>query len=127
MHAKWKRLSFGAGLAWLAGIVLAEPLVAGEALALVDVDIREQGIEVVGTAVAITSGEYQGEMIIDRKGRSGSVSTRQSRDIALSAGERADIARVGVSFQPGDKVTVTVVLRRDGSLISQAILSTGEN
>jgi hypothetical protein len=127
MHAKWKRLSFGAGLAWLAGIVLAEPLVAGEALALVDVDIREQGIEVVGTAVAITSGEYQGEMIIDRKGRSGSVSTRQSRDIALSAGERADIARVGVSFQPGDKVTVTVVLRRDGSLISQAVLSTGEN
>ena len=97
----------------------------GVALALIDVEARADGIEIVGSALAIEAGTFEGEMVIDRKGASGSVATRQSRDFVLSAGERSDIARVGVSYQAGERLSVTVTLRRDGNTVSEATLSTG--
>lgn len=113
-----------------AGMCLAVPAVADEkggALALISVDAGKDGIEVVGTALALAAGAFTGEMVIDRKGGAGTVSTRQSRDLTLAAGERADIARVGVSYAAGDRLTVTVKLTRDGATVAQATLSTGEN
>lgn len=113
-----------------AGMSLAMPAHAddmGGALALIGVNTGKDGIEVVGTALAIEAGVFKGEMVIDRKGASGTVSTRQSRDLTLAAGDQADIARVGVSYRTGDQLTVTVKVTRDGVLISEATLSTAEN
>ena len=123
-----KLLLISAGML-LPGGPLAEPARAGDesaALALIGVETSDGGIEVVGSAVAVESGTFDGEMVIDRQGASGSVSTRQSRNLVLSAGERADIARVGVSYQAGDRLSVTVTLKRDGAIVSQATLSTAE-
>lgn len=130
MSAIWGRsllLAFGV---CLAGGFLSEPVRAGEesvALALIEVNARADGIEVVGTALAVEAGAFKGEMVIDRRGASGSVSTRQVREINLAAGEKADIARVGVSFQTGDRLSVTVTLTRDGAIVSEASLSVPEN
>jgi len=95
------------------------------ALALVSVETRADGIEIVGSALAVEAGTFEGEMVIDRQGASGSVSTRQARDFVLAAGERSDIARVGVSYQAGERLRVTVTLRRDGNTVSETTLSTG--
>lgn len=106
---------------------LPEPSHAGDegvALALIGVESRADGIEIVGSALAVEAGAFQGEMVIDRQGASGSVSTRQARDFVLAAGERSDIARVGVSYRPGERLRVTVTLRRDGGTVSEATLST---
>ncbi len=113
-----------------AGMCLTVPAEADEksgALALISVNAGEDGIEVVGTALAIEAGAFKGEMVVDRKGSSGTVSTRQSRDVTLAAGDQADIARVGVSYRAGDQLTVTVTLTRDGALVSEATLSAAEN
>lgn len=114
----------------VAGICLTVPAEADEkggALALISVNAGADDLEVIGTALAIEAGDFTGEMVIDRKGASGTVSTRQSRDVTLGAGDQADIARVAVSYRTGDELTVTVRLTRDGALISQATLSTAEN
>lgn len=109
---------------------MSEPSLAGEesgALALIGVDVRGDGIELVGTVLAAEAGAFKGEMVIERLGASGSVSTRQSRDVILAAGERADIARVAVSYQTGDRLNVILTLTRDGAFVSKATLSTAEN
>jgi hypothetical protein len=130
MNGFWRKLSvLAAGLCMVGGI-LSEPSHASDessALALIGVDMRDDGIEVVGTALAAEAGAFKGEMVIDRRGASGSVSTRQSRDVVLAAGEQADIARVAVSYRPGDRLSVTLTLTRDGAVVSKATLSTAEN
>ena len=128
---RWpRRLSLlAAGLA-LSGTAMSEAARAAEesaALALIGVNAREGNIEVVGGALALEAGTFLGEMVIDRQGASGAVSSRQSREVTLATGEEADIARVGVSYTPGDRLTVTVILKREGIVVSQASLSTAEN
>jgi hypothetical protein len=114
----------------MAGVCLSGSAHAGEndgALAVISVNPQDSGIEVVGSVLAIDAGLYRGELIIDRQGASGKVSTRQAREVTLAAGATADIARVGISYNSGDDLTVTVKLTRDGAVISRATLSTAEN
>lgn len=125
-----RKLSLLAAGLVLSGAVVSEPAQAGEgsaALALIGINTRDGSIEVVGGALAVEAGAFLGEMVIDRQGASGTVSTRQSREFILATGEEADIARVGVSYRPGDRLTVTVTLRREGVVVSEATLSTAEN
>lgn len=96
------------------------------ALAVIDVVGTQSGIEVVGKAVALTDARLSGKMSISRQGAAGSVSTSQGGELELSAGETGDIARVGISFQPGDRLEVTVVLMQDGNVVSEASLRTGQ-
>ncbi len=100
---------------------------AGGAIALIGVTGRDGGIELVGSALAVEGGTFRGDMVIDRRGAGGSVSTRQAGEVVLAPGERADIARVEVSYQPGDRLDVTVTLTRDGVFVAQTTLSTSEN
>lgn len=93
------------------------------ALALIDVAMQGDSIEIVGSALALTSGQFSGEMTISRKGASGTVSTRQGRELDLAAGAKADIARVSVSHQTGDLLSVTLTLSRDGAVIARSTLS----
>ena len=94
------------------------------ALAFIDLNRTDSGIEIAGRVLALTSVQVKGEMTISRKGSAVSVSTRQGSDLTLAAGQSADVARVNVSFQPGDAIDVTVVLSQDGKIISQTTLTT---
>lgn len=96
------------------------------ALAVIDVVGTPGGIEVVGRAVALTDAKLSGRMSISRQGASGTVSTSQGSELDISAGESADIARVGISFQAGDRLEVTLVLTREGEVVSEAVLRTGQ-
>lgn len=107
---------------------LAEPAQsASTALALISVEAHDGNIQLIGSALALEASAFSGEMVIDRRGDAGSVSTRQARDFNLAAGEKADIARVGVSYRPGDRLDVTVTLTHNGAIISQTRLSNPEN
>jgi hypothetical protein len=94
------------------------------ALAFINLQHTDSGIEIVGRAFAVTDVHLKGEMTISRNGGAGSVSTRQGGDLILGAGQSGDFARTNVSFQAGDAIEVTVVLSQDGKVISQATLAT---
>ena len=97
------------------------------AFALIEVNARDGGIEIAASALALTAGEYDAEMVIDRRGAGGTVSTRQGRKLSLGDGETGDISRVGVSYQVGDSLVVTVTVKRDGIVIAESTLSAPKN
>lgn len=104
---------------------MSEDGTGGAAVTVIDIERSAHGVDIVGRAVAFEPGLYRGEMTISRQGASGSVSTRQSREFELAAGETGSIARVGVSHSPGDKLEVTIVLTQNGSVISRSSLTAG--
>lgn len=116
-------------LAALAGLAMSGPAAAGSgaALAIIDVLKTENGIEIVGKALAMSDARISGEMVISRKGASGSVSTRQGSDFDLTSGQSVDIARVGVSYVGGDLLEITLTLRQDGVVIAESVLTTTGN
>lgn len=116
-------------LAALAGLAMSGPASAGSgaALAIIDVLKTESGIEIVGKALAMSDARISGEMVISRKGTSGSVSTRQGSDFDLTSGQSVDIARVGVSYVGGDLLEITLTLRQDGVVIAESVLTTTGN
>lgn len=97
------------------------------AVATIDIAPSESGIEIVGGALAIAPARLTGEIVINRSGKSGTVSTRQSSELDLDAGETGDIARNGISFDEGDRLEVTVTLSVDGEVVSTSRLETGGN
>jgi hypothetical protein len=95
------------------------------ALAFIDLRYTDDGIEVLGKALAVTDIQLKGEMTVSRKGASGSVSTRQGSDLLMTKGQSAEIARVNVSYQAGDRIDVKVVLSQDGNIVAQSSITTG--
>lgn len=108
------------GLPWM-------PAEAAESAAFAVIDVAGGGdhIEIVGKAVAAADVTVSGTLSINRRGSGGTVSSSQSGRVTIKAGETASIARVGVSFRPGDNLAVRLVLTLDGETISQATLETG--
>lgn len=96
----------------------------GVAVPLIGVTSNDAGIEIVGTALALRAGGFSGDMVISRQGKAGSVSTRQGRKFDLQAGEQAQIARVSISYEPGDRVLVTVTVSRNGEIVAETTLKT---
>lgn len=127
MSGTSKLLLVPATMAVLAGIPAdrSHAEQTGQALALIEVTSRGDNMEIVGSALALTAGQFSGEMVINREGASGSVSTRQGRELTLDTGERTDIARVGVSHQAGDRLSITVTLKRDGNVVAETTLDAG--
>lgn len=97
----------------------------GSAIAQLSLTPADGSLAIKGSAVGVESGTISGELAIDRRGKSGSVVTRQSRTMELGPGDVADIASVSVSFQPGDEIIVDLVLSDGGVVIATASASTG--
>ena len=93
---------------------------SGAALASVLVTPTQTGIEVVGRIIALASGTYAGAMAIERSGTAGTVSSGQSGEVTLGAGEAGEIARVGLSMAEGDRISVTLEVMRDESVVARA-------
>lgn len=123
---RWRRTATAA-VAFSAAAMLPGNAASGEmptALAIISIQPRDGGIEIAASALAVTAGELTGELIINRKGGSGTVSTRQSRKLDLAAGESEYIARTGVNFAKGDKLEVNVTLMKGDLLIAESSLTT---
>jgi hypothetical protein len=114
-------------MAALLGVLASGPGYSAEPAALAFIDLRytDNGIEVLGKALAIADIQVKGEMTISRKGAAGSVSTRQGSDLSMTKGQSAEIARVNVSYQAGDQIEVKVVLSQNGNILAQSSLKTG--
>lgn len=95
------------------------------ARAFIDVAETSGGLDIVAGAEGAQAGVFSGELAIDRRGASGSAVTRQARSLNLQPGEKAEIARVSLTRQAGDRVEITVTLKRDGVVVSTATRSIG--
>jgi hypothetical protein len=105
------------------GTALAED--AGSAFAVIDIQPAEAGITVAGKAFSLLSIEVEAEMLIERKGKSGTVSTRQGRVLKLKPGTTENIAQTGVNFGEGDTIAVTVLLKQAGVVVAESTATAG--
>lgn len=94
--------------------------------AVIDIQPAESGIIISGKAFALSPIKVEAEMVIERKGKSGTVSTRQSRALDLQPGTTEDIARTGVNFGDGDTVAVTILLKHEGVIVAESTTTAGQ-
>ena len=87
---------------------------------------RTDGLTLVGRAQALTDADGEARMVVTKKGASGRVSTTQGGDFALSAGDSADVAHVGLSMAPGDQVVVELSLTSGDRVLSTGRLAINE-
>ncbi|MEE2951285.1 MAG: curli-like amyloid fiber formation chaperone CsgH [Pseudomonadota bacterium] len=82
--------------------------------------LTDGGLQVTGRVLAVSSGAGSAKMSIEKNGPSGRTSTTQGGSFDLEKGEHRDIATVGLSFSPGDKLSIELVLTADGQTLSSA-------
>lgn len=109
------------------GMAVLAPMAAhaGSAIAIIHVDTTKDGIRVVGQALALADAKISGELSVSRKGASGAVTSRQGGELDIAAGQTADLAQIGVSYNKGDLLEVRLVLSERGSIVSVTTLKTG--
>lgn len=100
--------------------VAAVSLETAAAVATITVGRTDAGLSVTGGALALLAGDYEATMSIDRRGKSGTMKTKQAGKMSLVAGENGNIAKVGLSYQPGDKVDIHLDVSAGGKAVSQA-------
>ncbi|MBS3651487.1 hypothetical protein KEU06_22990 [Pseudaminobacter sp. 19-2017] len=105
------------------GTALAEDV--GPAFAVIDIQPAEAGITVAGKAFSLLPIEVEAEMLIERKGKSGTVSTRQGRALKLEPGTTENIAQTGVNFGADDTIAVTVLLKQAGVVVAESTATAG--
>ncbi len=115
------------GAALALGLATPAAMAADEGIALAVIDLTpvEGSLRIEARAVAVEAADIAGELQIERSGKSGNVSTRQSTHLELASGETGRVAAVGVSYAPGDQLTITLTLRRDEEVIARTVVSAG--
>jgi hypothetical protein len=116
-------LSAALTLGLLSGTAGAAP---GAALAIITLSHTDDGLQIVGQALGLADATISGEMTISRKGKAGSVTTKQGGKVEIATGKKVDIAKVGVSYTTGDSLEIRLVLTQDGKIIAESKLSTGD-
>jgi hypothetical protein len=112
-------LVFGAGCMSAA----AEP---GAAVAAIAVEPSDNGILLVGKAVALAPASIDARMTIERSGSGGRMSTSHGGAFTLEKGSSVDVASVGLSMAPGDRLSVELVLSKKGQPIARSVVEVGE-
>lgn len=105
---------------FLAAPVTAASLETAAAVATITVGRTDAGLSVAGGALALLAGDYEATISIDKYGKSGTVKTKQAGKMSLAAGESGNIAKVGLSYEPGDKVDIRLDVTAGGKAVSQA-------
>ncbi|SKA26824.1 curli-like amyloid fiber formation chaperone CsgH [Consotaella salsifontis] len=97
---------------------------SGSALATIAIEPTDTGVRLTGKAVALAAVSLDAKMTIERTGTAGRTATSQGGAFQLKAGERADVASVGLSMAPGDRLSVELVLSVDGQPIARSVVET---
>jgi hypothetical protein len=105
---------------FMVGPVAAASLEAAAAVATITVGRTDAGLSVTGGALALSAGDYEATMSIDKHGKSGTMKTKQAGKMSLGVGQSGSIAKVGLSYEPGDKVDILLDVTADGKAVSQA-------
>jgi hypothetical protein len=105
---------------FMAAPVAAASLKTAAAVATITVGRTDAGLLVTGSALALSAGDYEATMSIDKRGKSGTMKTKQAGKMSLAAGESGNIAKIGLSYEPGDKVDIRLDVTAGGNAVSQA-------
>jgi hypothetical protein len=100
--------------------VPAASLETAAAIAIITVERTDAGLSVTGGALALSAGDYDAVMSIDKYGKSGTMKTKQAGKMSLGAGQSSSIAKVGLSYEAGDKVDIRLDVTASGKAVSQA-------
>jgi hypothetical protein len=109
-----------AGSLFMASPVAAASLETAAAVATITISHTDTGLMVKGGALAFSAGDYEAVMSIDKHGRSGTMKTKQAGRMSLAAGQSGSIAKVGLSYEPGDHVDIRLDVTAGGKAVSQA-------
>jgi hypothetical protein len=109
----------------VASFLTASPVPAGSletatAVATITVGRSDAGLSVTGGALALSAGDYDAVMSIDKHGKSGTMKTKQAGKMSLGAGQSGSIAKVSLSYEAGDKVDIRLDVTAGGKAVSQA-------
>lgn len=97
---------------------------AGAAVGAIVIEPGGDNLTITGRAVAVSDGHYDVDMNVRKSGKTGTTTTTQSGAFDLAAGESADVAKLGVSFAPGDDVVVELKVSEAGKVIWQTVSGT---
>lgn len=86
----------------------------------IDISSSASGLTIVGRVLALTDGTFDATLTLDKNGASGSMKTRQGGRLDLSAGKDGSVAKIGISYQPGDTVDVKLEVTVDGKPVARA-------
>lgn len=83
-------------------------------------------ITITGRVLAVTAGDFDVAMTLEKLGPSGRTSTRQHGSFSLLAGEKADVATLAVSLYAEDHISVDLDVLANGLVIWHATSKTAE-
>lgn len=106
-------------------VVLPSVVAAQMAAPVIELTPTEGGITVTGVVTGLAPGTVQAEMTIDKNDTSGSVSTRQSREFAVSRNSRDVVATTGLSAGPDAQISIEIILRANDTVIGRARTALG--
>ncbi len=95
------------------------------AVPLIELTPNESGMTVTGVVTGLAPGTVMAEMTIDKHDTSGSIATRQSREITVSQNTRDVVAKTGFSAGPEARITIEMTLTADGTVIGRARTALG--
>ena len=107
-----RALALAAALPSMATAQMAAPLI--------ELTPTDGGMTVTGIVTGLASGTVLAEVTIAKNDTSGSVATRQSREIAVSENSRDVVATTSLSAGPEARITIEMTLTADGSVIGRA-------
>ena len=93
---------------------------AFSAFAVIEITRGEaDALSVTASVQALSDDELSATLVVDRKGKSGTISLRQERAVRLVGGERAAIGHITLSFTPGDSFVATAEVWRGDRLVAR--------
>jgi len=75
---------------------------------------------ITGRVLAVTAGDYDVAMTLEKIGPSGRTSTRQQGSFSLLAGEKADVATLAISLNAEDNISVDLDVLANGLVVWHA-------
>lgn len=109
----------------LPNVAMAQNSTKTAALGSIVVTTSSTGVNLTARAIAWDDIEIDVLMSIEKTGTSGRMSTSQGGSFSLKAGESTDVATVGVSIAPEDKLSVELRLISNDRELSVSTLSVG--
>ena len=91
----------------------------------IDVIPLADGYSIVGRLIGLSDATVSSTLAIEKKGPSGSVMTRQSREVKLAVGKVFTIAETNLSAGQDSMVKITLKIFRDKLTVGSAIVTIG--
>ncbi|WP_417423687.1 curli-like amyloid fiber formation chaperone CsgH [Hoeflea sp.] len=107
----------------MSSMVMADP--GQSATPEIDIAPLAGGYNIVGRLVGLSDATVSSTLAIEKNGPSGSITTRQSREVKLAVGEVFTIAKTNLSASQDSVVKITLEIFRDELPVGSTIVTIG--